>query len=282
MLKRLCPKCNKVISITEKYCDEHKSIDDERKKERFKKYKQNRTDDKEQKFYRSKEWKKVRWNALARNNFLCQRCFKMNRIKSAELVHHITTIKLDWERRLDINNLEPLCNECHKVIHDIEFYPEYLQPSLIPITTICGPPGSGKSTYVNNVKGSNDLVIDLDVIISELNGQPLYVDREKWFDTAIYIRNKILYQLSISKKYDKCWFILSGSRLKDREFFKDKLKVKDVIVFEVEPSECLRRIKADSRRVGMTGYFNDIVKSWWKSYERNETDKIFKDIPPTY
>nr|WP_224929081.1 HNH endonuclease signature motif containing protein [Bacillus safensis] len=47
-----------------------------------------------------------------RDNYLCQSCLKQDRVVPAVMVHHIVELKQDWNKRLDLNNLESICNSC--------------------------------------------------------------------------------------------------------------------------------------------------------------------------
>jgi len=76
-------------------------------KEARRTYQRFRTDKKEQAFYRSARWRKLRVWFLNRNP-ICNRCQA-----SAEEVHHIVELKADPERALDPDNLEALCKRCH-------------------------------------------------------------------------------------------------------------------------------------------------------------------------
>lgn len=48
---------------------------------------------------------------------LCERCYKANRLKPADHVHHRVPINEAPELRMDITNLMSLCEECHRAIH---------------------------------------------------------------------------------------------------------------------------------------------------------------------
>ena len=61
-------------------------------------------------FYKSREWKQTRQLVLMRDNHLCQSCLKQDRVVPAVMVHHIVELKQDWNKRLDLNNLESICN----------------------------------------------------------------------------------------------------------------------------------------------------------------------------
>ncbi|MDU3526741.1 HNH endonuclease signature motif containing protein [Clostridium sp.] len=118
MLKKIC-RCGKVIPYSMKVCDECKSKVELERKQNIKYYKQTtyERDSKYNKFYKSKEWNKVRQLAIVRDHALCKDCLDNNVITPYNTVHHIVPIKEDWSRRLDINNLICLCESCHQKRH---------------------------------------------------------------------------------------------------------------------------------------------------------------------
>ncbi|PTK63367.1 endonuclease [Staphylococcus haemolyticus] len=81
-----------------------------------------RYNDKYMEFYHSKEWRNKRKQVLLRDKYLCQSCLRkgyVNPVKKGQrfYVHHIVELKDDWEKRLDMNNLETVCAECHLESH---------------------------------------------------------------------------------------------------------------------------------------------------------------------
>ena len=64
-------------------------------------------------FYKSKAWKIKRQEALNNGKGLCLHCLANKKIKYADMVDHIEPIKIAWSLRLDISNLQPLCDACH-------------------------------------------------------------------------------------------------------------------------------------------------------------------------
>ena len=42
-----------------------------------------------------------------------------NEFNEGKDIHHIETLKDNWDRRLDCENLVCLCRECHLYIHDV-------------------------------------------------------------------------------------------------------------------------------------------------------------------
>lgn len=118
--KRPCsfPMC---LNLThERYCNHHadkaKQDQEEREKERHRRYDHLKRDQKAATFYKSKAWERARQQALMRDHGLCQHCLREKRIASADMVHHIKPVRLFWDLRLVLSNLVSLCNRCHAKI----------------------------------------------------------------------------------------------------------------------------------------------------------------------
>ena len=71
-------------------------------------------------FYQSKPWRRLRALKFAQACGLCERCKKKGLVRVGKEVHHIVPIEKDWEKRLDIDNLELLCPDCHNQGHGRE------------------------------------------------------------------------------------------------------------------------------------------------------------------
>ncbi|HHD2586278.1 TPA: HNH endonuclease [Clostridium perfringens] len=116
MPKKVCnySGCNNLIGFNETYCSKHRV---ESNKERHKCYKVRRKDKDEQAFYNSKVWRITRASVLSRDNGLCQLCLREERVRLADVVHHIIELKERRELGLITSNLLSLCDSCHKKIH---------------------------------------------------------------------------------------------------------------------------------------------------------------------
>jgi 5-methylcytosine-specific restriction endonuclease McrA len=57
-------------------------------------------------------WRKLRKIQLKKEPF-CRFCFKMGRLTPATVADHIVPIREDAGRRLDPDNLQSLCAQCH-------------------------------------------------------------------------------------------------------------------------------------------------------------------------
>lgn len=202
-----------------------------------------------------KQWRKVRAVKL-QNDPLCEHCAKNNKITIATMVHHVMTINERPDLRLVLDNLESICAPCHAAIHRdmkheptkrTEAHPEYLKASISPLTIVCGAPCSGKSTYVNEHKQSNDLIIDLDIIASTMARTSLHGwNRNQWLDAALAERNSLLRGLSVNR-YNHVWFIVSEASQERRDWWQHHLAAVDLVVMDTSLDECLRRLDGSDR-----------------------------------
>lgn len=68
-------------------------------------------------FYNSRDWRKLRLEALKRDRYECQRCRANGKYHKAENVHHIKEVKDFPALSLTLDNLESLCIRCHNDEH---------------------------------------------------------------------------------------------------------------------------------------------------------------------
>ena len=84
--------------------------------------------DRVQLFYQTKEWKELRQEVLYENHYECAECKKKGKYTRADCVHHINEVRHRPDLALSKHytdaegkqqqQLIPLCNECHNIIHD--------------------------------------------------------------------------------------------------------------------------------------------------------------------
>ncbi len=191
--------------------------------------------------------------------------------KPANIVDHIVPHRGDQLLFWDKNNWQSLCIKCHcshKQSHEkrtsglIRANP-FVRPSAIPVTIVCGPAGAGKSTYVRERAGPNDLVIDLDVIRAQLSGGRLHAANSEWTTPALNERNRILQSLAHDRQHERAWFVVSAPHAEDRALWKRKLGNATVVLLDTPLDECIRRIKADPTREGEHRRMEKLARDWW-------------------
>lgn len=180
------------------------------------------------------------------------------------------------------SNLQTLCLWHHRVKSSIERgralhsstggdvpadnFPSWLPPARCKLTVVFGPPASGKSTLVRERMQPEDVVIDLDLIVAELSGQPIYQASHSWLNVAIRERNARLADLSRCDPTLGAWFLTGGAGKMRRAWWTETLRPAAVVLLEVKPQECVRRIYADDRRSKVRVRHTDAVQEWWTDH----------------
>lgn len=110
--------CGLKIEYSKGKCDSCKAKAEENKKARYKKYRDNKTKDKEMMFYNTSQWNKIRDYVV--NSYLNMSVYSYcteGRIVQSEVVHHLIEVRDSWDDRLDKFNLIPLTKKEHQLIH---------------------------------------------------------------------------------------------------------------------------------------------------------------------
>ena len=136
------------------------------------------------------------------------------------------------------------------------------------MTRVCGPPGSGKTTYVSERLKRGDLVVDLDDIWAAFTGQPKGDHPDGLLPYVCEARDAVLRKWGQSRLTD-IWFIHSAASRQKRRAVR-RMFGADVVVLETTPNECVRRATEQGR--------HDPVKTfkwatdWWQEYQKTPKD----------
>lgn len=234
-------------------------------------------------WYWSKRWRAERVAFLAAHP-LCRECERKGRIVPAAVVDHIVPHKGNEGAFWDAGNWQPLCKPCHDAKTAREdggfvghsWHPEWLMPPRVPLVIVCGPPASGKNTYVAGHAGRNDLVIDLDAIGSELSGLlPCHDWNRDNLGRAVRRRNSMVQSLSSpSCGYDAGWLIVSEPAADRRQWWADKLSPKSIVVMETPAHICVERVRVAEDRAARLDREVGAIGKWWDRYERRKGDIV--------
>lgn len=86
----------------------------------------------------------------------------------------------------------------------------------VRVRVVHGPPLSGKTTYVQERMGPNDLVYDFDLIMSAMSGLPVHGRNDHLISYVLDIRDLIIARLKGEKNIDTAWIVTT--------FLPEKLK----------------------------------------------------------
>lgn len=253
--------------------------------------------------YNTVQWQRLRRAHLSREP-LCVGCKAKGRLRPANTVDHITPISEGGPAFPGHDGLTSYCHSCHsaKTARGPEAgafkarggcdengnpldlahpwnggtgklpaklaerrMPTDLEPSRIPLVIVCGPPGSGKSTYVRERIGPRDRLICLDTISQGITGLPEH-ETPRWaLGRALYRRNAMLRGLATDTRHERAWFIVSAPDPADRRKWSARLGGQ-VVVMDTPLPECIRRIKADgTRRAEHHERMIRAATQWWEA-----------------
>ena len=105
--------CREYVELPDRYCEKHKGNAD---KTYNREVRYNKDNVRYARFYASSAWRKARRIKLAQQP-LCEECLREGKITAATIVHHMIELKDDWNKRLDADNLESICQDCHNKKH---------------------------------------------------------------------------------------------------------------------------------------------------------------------
>lgn len=156
-------------------------------------------------------WRRIRAQVLERDGGLCQirgpRC-----TGAATAVDHIVPVQSGgpW---FDPANLRAACVNCNNGRIQSQRN-EAWRTARTRIALVIGPPGAGKTTYVNDNRNPGDLVVDYDAIAVALGGDhALGADDRSLHTATMAARNAILTKLRQGKlDVARCWLISANPR----------------------------------------------------------------------
>ena len=242
--------------------------------------------------HKTVRWQQLRWSVLVRDQFTCQICGRLEGATGKLVCDHVEPHRGDVVK-FWAGPFQTLCKLCHDGQKQKEevaaraagldvyggkpasYRPEWLRPSVIPLTIVCGPPASGKNHYVRQHAGGGDVVIDLDAIAQALSGESMQRwDRERWLQMALRKRNAMLGDLSKQPAWPSAWLIMTEPGAERRAWWAETMKPKVVIVIEASEDVCMAHAAQDADRD--QHHTLAMVRRWWSDYTRRSGDQIVR------
>ncbi len=239
------------------------------------------------------EWSKLRLLVLKRDKGLCQHCIRDGQVVKAKEVDHIVPKYQGGPD--DLGNLQSLCVPCHRtktafegadartsvkvIFHN---HPAWFRRSVVPLTVVCGPPGSGKSAYVRKRARRGERIICFDQIATRLFGRRgqqrahSVLTRDQ-LGAVLRVRNQLLADLmveSAAHQWPRAWLIVSEPLAEHRQWWADVVGA-DVVVMLTKEAECTRRIKVDAAGGdARSPNIGKVLTGWFAQYQPREGDHI--------
>lgn len=129
-------------------------------------------------------------------------------------------------------------------------------------TLVCGPPCSGKTTYVQKMRSPGDLVIDFDAIILALGGAHNHDHPDALKRYAFEARDHVLSEYN-KRRDTNAWVIHTAPLRNDRERMR-KLGYR-VVLLDTPRDVCLKRAR-EERPAEWVGY----VSRWFERFQPDD------------
>lgn len=135
---------------------------------------------------------------------------------------------------------------------------------------VCGPPASGKTTYVKQHMISGDIVVDLDAIIDAISFRKGKEDIPELLPVALGIRNYLYRVIDCSEvRAVHAWVIACLPTQKERDDLMERFDA-ELIHLDVPKEECIQRAVRDGERSKISLQVRIIEKYFEKARRENQ------------
>jgi len=139
------------------------------------------------------------------------------------------------------------------------------------LTLICGPPASGKTTYIKERTRPGDCILDIDKLYEALSGLEIYDKPDILLRTVFAAHNAAL--LQAIQQGITVWCITSGATKIKRDRACCGVRPQKVIILDLPVMECIKRVMHDPRRKDQLPLWEKIIRQWWQEYKK-ETNNV--------
>lgn len=203
-------------------------------------------------FYNSQDWRDFRQLVILErtqdDGFVYDEFSGQQIIHPYDIVaHHKTVLTMqnvnDVSISLNPENIMLVSQKSHNEIHArFGFMAER------KVYFVWGAPCSGKTTYVNDIKGNSDLVVDIDNIWQCVTGGKRY-DKPKALNANVFAIRDLLYDQVKTRagKWERAYVIEGGALKGDRTRKIELLGAEDIYI-DTDKETCLKRLYEDEKR----------------------------------
>lgn len=223
-------------------------------------------------FYTSKEWRGFREQLIhERTNkadgILYDEYSGEPLLKSYDIIaHHKQDLTLqnvnDYEISLNPENIMLVSHRSHNEIHSRFGYEQGRK-----VYFVYGAPCSGKSTWVQQIKGNSDIVADIDLIWQAITGGSRYQKPDALKANAFQLYNAVLDMIKTRQgKWARAYVIAGGAHKGQRERTIKDLGAEPVFI-DTDKETCLQRLRNDQERQAVAAQWEKYIDDWFTTYQ---------------
>ena len=188
-------------------------------------------------------------------------------VKSFDIVaHHVIPLTManvnDLNISLNPDNIMLVSQSAHNEIHARFGYTAQRK-----VYYVYGAPCSGKTTFVNSIKGNSDLVVDMDNIWQCITGGERYEKPNALKSNAFAVRDLLTDIVKTrAGKWEKAYYIEGGAREGERSR-KIALLGAEPIFIDTDKETCLMRLASDDKRTEtQKAEWTKYIEQWFEDY----------------
>ena len=206
-------------------------------------------------FYKSKQWEKFidllkQERSNNKGDIICAHCGELIIKKYDCIGHHIE------ELTLNPDNVELIHFRCHNKAHR-----RFGSEGVREVYIVYGSPCSGKTTFVRENAGENDIILDIDNIYQCITVNDRYIKPERIRENVFGIRDCILDMIKCRRgKWYTAWVIGSYPLLMERTRLETVLGAKSIFI-DTDKETCLNRARDRPKE------YQRFVEDWWNKFQ---------------
>lgn len=217
-------------------------------------------------FYSSRQWNTFRMMLIAERGPICAHCHRIISRSIDIIGHHNTELTPenvgDYSISLNPEKVELVCRDCHDKEHKRFGYENH--DRLVHL--VYGPPLSGKSTFVQQAKGHQDIVIDINLLFSAVTGLPEYDKPDALLPMVRGIEKQLLDNIRTRfGRWHNAWIVGGYADKYQRERLVEDAGA-ELIFCEATLDECLSRLRMDERLRYRQGEYDGYIRRWFERY----------------
>ena len=220
-------------------------------------------------FYNSTEWREFRKLLISErinkaDGILYDEYSGNPIVKSYDIVlHHIKPLTMqnvnDYSVSLNPDNIQIVSQRSHNEIHKRFGYCAERK-----VYYVYGAPCSGKTTFVNNIKGNSDIIVDIDNIWQCITGGERYHKPDALKTNVFILRDCLLDMIKTrAGKWQRAFVIEGGARVGERQRKINALGAEPIFI-DTDKNTCLMRAASDTARAG---YWTAYIEKWFDEYQ---------------
>jgi hypothetical protein len=223
-------------------------------------------------FYNSDEWKATRAKIIdeRKDEYGFVRCEHSGVIlnNSYEIIaHHKTPLTMDnvndFNISLNPSNIMLVSHKAHNEIHN-----RFGHSAGRKVYYVYGAPCSGKTTFVNSIKGNSDLICDIDNIWQCITGGARY-DKPNALKTNVFEVQRCILDMIKRRvgNWERAYIIDGGAAKTPRNNRINDLRAEPIFI-DTDRETCLKRLATDNNRTqAQRVEWVKYIDKWFNEYQ---------------